>query len=280
MATVVFFHAHPDDEAIATGGTMARLSDEGHRVVLVSATAGELGETPEGLLGPGETLVERRRAELAEACRALGVHRHVELGYLDSGMAGEESNHRPGAFAAADPDDAAAALATILGDEQADVLVIYDEHGVYGHPDHVQVYEVGRRATEQAGTPVLYLVTLDRERMQELAASSGFAPPDEPDRDLEVMGEPGWRITTSVDVRPWVDRKRAAMTAHRSQIAPDSFFLAMPDDVFREVWGVEAYIRVRPAPEGFDGPREELLLLDPAAAGPTGSSAGAPTDRA
>ena len=150
MATIVFFHAHPDDEAIATAGTMAALSDAGHRVVLVTATRGELGEIPEGLLAEGESLADRRRAELTEACRVLGVARQTYLDYLDSGMAGEATNDRPGSFAAADVDEAAAALAGILTEETADVLVTYDEHGGYGHPDHVQVHRVGMRAAALA----------------------------------------------------------------------------------------------------------------------------------
>ncbi len=267
MATAVFFHAHPDDEAIATGGTMAALSERGHRVVLVTATGGELGEIPDGLLDEGETLIDRRRAELAEACRALGVHRRVELGYLDSGMAGEDSNHRPGCFAEADLGAAAERFADVLREERADALVIYDEHGVYDHPDHVKVHDVGRRAADLVGTPSLYLVTLDRDRLLALAAS-GFGPPDAADRNIETMGEPAWRITTEVDVRPWIAAKRAAMTAHRSQIGPDSFFLAMSDELFRDVWGSECYIRVRPVVEGGNpDTREPDLWLDGATSG-------------
>ncbi len=252
MANVIFFHAHPDDEAIATGGTMAALSDRGHRVVLVTATGGELGEVPEGLLADGETLVDRRRAELEEACRILGVDHQVALGFLDSGMAGEDSNRRSGSFAAADLDEAAGLLAARLRQERADVLVIYDEHGVYGHPDHVKVHDVGRRAAEQADTPVLYLATLDRDRLVALQAESDFGPPEGSGPELATMGEPGWRITTEIDVRPWIARKHEAMAAHRSQIPPDSFFLSMPDDVFTEVWGTESYIRVWP-PIGDSG---------------------------
>jgi LmbE family N-acetylglucosaminyl deacetylase len=257
MAHVIFFHAHPDDEAIATGGTMAALSDRGHRVVLVTATGGELGEIPEGLLADGETLVDRRRAELEEACRILGVDHQVDLGFLDSGMAGEESNRRPGSFAAADLDEAAGLLAARLRQERADVLVIYDEHGVYGHPDHVKVHDVGRRAAELADTPVLYLATLDRDRLVALQAESDFAPPEGSGPELETMGEPGWRITTEIDVRPWIARKHEAMAAHRSQIPPDSFFLSMSDDVFTEVWGTESYIRVWPPIRDFDSGRRE-----------------------
>src|ERR1700722_2942280 len=98
MATAVFFHAHPDAEAISTGGTMARMAAEGHRVVLVTATRGELGEVPDGLLAPAESLADRRAVELAAACAALGVARQEYLGYRDSGMAGEPTNDDPACF--------------------------------------------------------------------------------------------------------------------------------------------------------------------------------------
>lgn len=267
MATVTFFHAHPDDEAIATGGTMASLAAGGHRVVLVTATRGELGEVADGLLRPGETLGDRRAVELAAAASVLGVARHTFLGYHDSGMEGEESNARPDCFATADRAEAAARLAGILTEEGSDVLVVYDEHGGYGHPDHVQVHDVGMVAADVAGTPVVYMATMDRGFMLELrrrAAESGIGPEDELE-GADTMGEPSERITTEVDVTPWVGAKRDAMRAHASQIAEDSFFLSMPDDVFGEVWGQEWYIRVRPEPVGLgDGRREGGLLVSTA----------------
>jgi LmbE family N-acetylglucosaminyl deacetylase len=249
MATVTFFHAHPDDEAIATGGTMAKMADEGHRVVLVTATRGELGEIPEGLLDPGESLTHRRIDELAEASRVLGVSRQSFLDYLDSGMAGEDSNHRPGSFAAADVGEAATALADILTEEGSDVLVTYDEHGGYGHPDHVQVHRVGMEAARKAGVPVVYMATMNRDFFRSLssvAAQAGIDLPEGAPEEMETMGEPASRLTTEVDVTPWIDRKRAAMRAHASQISETSFFLALPDDLFTQVWGHEWYIRVVP----------------------------------
>ncbi len=265
MATVTFFHAHPDDEAIATGGSMASLAEQGHRVVLVTATGGELGEVAEDFLDPGETLAERRAAELAEAARVLGVARHLSLGYEDSGMEGEPSADRPGCFATADLDEAAGRLATVLEEEAADVVVIYDEHGGYGHPDHVQVHRVGMAAADRAATPVVYMATMDRGFMLELrrrAAESGVGPDDNLE-GADTMGEPSERITTELDVTPWVATKRAAMRAHASQIGEDSFFLSMPDDVFESVWGQEWFIRVRPEPEGLGaGVREGGLAVD------------------
>ncbi|MGO9028666.1 MAG: PIG-L family deacetylase [Acidimicrobiales bacterium] len=264
MSTVVFLHAHPDDEAIATAGTMAGLAADGHRVVLVTATGGELGEVPEGLLAEGETLAARRAVELGEAARILGVARHEFLGYLDSGMEGEPANTRPGCFAMADVDEAADRLAAILEDEAADVVVAYDEHGGYGHPDHVQVHRVGLRAGELAGTPGIFMATMDRDYLQSLRAladDSSWAPSEEMAAGMETMGEPGSRISTEVDVTRWIDAKRQAMRAHASQIGETSFFLSMPDEVFVEVWGREWYIRSRPpVPDPFEGPRQTGLL--------------------
>jgi LmbE family N-acetylglucosaminyl deacetylase len=265
MATVTFFHAHPDDEAIATGGTMASLADQGHRVVLVTATRGELGEIPEGLLDPGETLTERRTGELTEACRILGVARQAFLGYLDSGMAGDAANDRAGSFAGADLGEAAAALATILVEEGSDVLVVYDEHGGYGHPDHVQVHRVGMEAANRAATPVVYMATMNRDFFRTLSAQverSDWQPPEGTTDGLETMGEPASRLTTEVDVKAWIEAKREAMRAHASQIGETSFFLAMPDDVFSTVWGQEWYIRVRPEPESSpEQPLERGLMV-------------------
>jgi len=266
MATVTFFHAHPDDEAIATGGTMASLAAAGHRVILVTATGGELGEVPDGFLSPGETLGARRAAELAEAAVILGAARQLFLGYHDSGMEGEDSNSRDDVFATADLDEAAERLAGILDEESSDVLVAYDEHGGYGHPDHVRVHDVGMAAAERAGTPVVYMATMDRDFMVALRRTAAEAGADYvPDDELEgadTMGEPAARITTEIDVSPWLDVKRAAMRAHASQISEESFFLQMPDDVFANVWGQEWYIRVRPEPAGLgDGVREPGLVI-------------------
>jgi len=181
-------------------------------------------------------------------------------------MEGEESNARADVFASADRDEAAGRLADILAEESSDVLVVYDEHGGYGHPDHVQVHDVGMAAADLAGTPVVYMATMDRGFMLELrkrAAESDFGPDSDELEGADTMGEPSERITTEVDVTPWVDTKQAAMRAHGSQIAEDSFFLSMPDDLFADVWGQEWYIRVRPEPVGLgDGTREAGLVVN------------------
>ena len=144
MATVAFLHAHPDDEALATGGTMARLVDEGHRVVLIAATRGEEGEPVPGVLDDDEALGDRRTAELHAAAGILGVHRLAFLGYRDSGMADDPANDHPDCFWQADVAAAAERLGGLLDGEDPDLLVVYDPSGGYGHPDHIQVHRVGR----------------------------------------------------------------------------------------------------------------------------------------
>jgi LmbE family N-acetylglucosaminyl deacetylase len=262
MATLVGFHAHPDDEAIAQGGTLARASSEGHRVVLVFATRGELGEYPDGFLDDGETLGDRRVRETLAAADAMGAHRVEFLGYVDSGMEGETSNDDPLCFACADVDDAASKLAAILSEEEADILTTYDEHGTYGHPDHVQVHRVGHRAAEMARTPRVYEATMNRDFLKRLviaAREAGMDLPDMPDPDsFEGFGLGDDDITTTVDVTAFCAQKRAAMAAHRSQIAENSIFLSLPDDIFPLVWGTEFYVRVGAGP----GTSETWLFED------------------
>jgi len=254
MGTLVCFHAHPDDESISTGGSLARASAEGHRVVVVIATNGEYGEVPDDL-APGETLVDRRRAETEKSAAALGVHRLEWLGYKDSGMTGWEQNSDPASFLQAPLDEAAERLAGILREEAADVVTVYDWHGNYGHPDHIKVHTVGHRAAELAATPTVFEATMNRDhiiRMVEMARQAG-APirgdgdadfdPNGPADDGNPMGMSESEITHAVDVTAHLDAKRESLRCHRSQITDTSFFLEMPDDAFASAFGTEWFIR-------------------------------------
>ena len=174
MANLVFFHAHPDDEAIATGGTMALAADAGHHVTLVLATRGEHGEPNDGVLAPGESLAERREEEARRSAEILGVHVVEFLGYHDSGMVGERTNHDPLSFWQADRDEAGGRLAEILRRVEADVLVGYDPNGTYGHPDHVQVHHVGARGAEQAGIERVFWATANRTLIQQAMQDGAF----------------------------------------------------------------------------------------------------------
>jgi LmbE family N-acetylglucosaminyl deacetylase len=245
VATAVFFHAHPDDECTSTGGTIVKAAAAGHRVVLVTATRGELGECPEGLLSDGEELWERRIKELEAAARVLGVARGEFLGYRDSGMIGTPGNDDPSCFWQADVEEAAQRLAAILQEEQADVLTTYDGNGAYGHPDHIQVHRVGIRAAEIAGTPHVFEATMNRDHIRKLIkmmpAPEGVDAPD-PDT-MENLGVPEELITTKIDVRDVLEKKRDAMRCHETQVGDIGFFLGMPAETFATAFGDEWFVR-------------------------------------
>jgi LmbE family N-acetylglucosaminyl deacetylase len=256
MATLVSFHAHPDDEAIPTGGTIAKAAKDGHRVVLVFATKGEHGEVDDGFLDPGETLAARRVQEARRSAEILGAQRVEFLGYVDSGMMGTPENDAEGSFWQADVEEAARRLADILSDERADVLTVYDDHGVYGHPDHIQVHRVGVRAAELAGTPRVYESTGNRDQILGgllEARDAGVEMPGDLDPDaFSEFGVSEDEITTVIDVMDFLDVKKAAMRAHASQIAETSFFLSTPDEFFARGFGQEWYIRRGPRPAGIE----------------------------
>jgi len=251
VATLVSFHAHPDDEVISTGGTIARAAAAGHRVVLVVATNGDHGEVPDDLAA-GETLVDRRRVETEGSARVLGVSRVVWLGYSDSGMNGWEQNDHPDSFHRVDPDEAGARLAEVLRDEGADVLTIYDWHGNYGHPDHIAVHRVGLVAARLVPSVRVLEATMNRDafvRMIDAAREAGdpMGGPDDfdpsgPADDGNPMGTPEAELTLAVDVSNHLDAKRAAMRCHASQIEDTSFFLQMPDEGFSAAFGTEWFI--------------------------------------
>lgn len=232
MATVIAFHAHPDDEALWTGGTLALLAAAGHRVVLVVATDGNMGDGT----GPG---VGVRLGELAVSAATLGVARVEYLGYADSGhgplLYADPADRRR--FARAPVDEAAERLAALLRSEAADVLISYDARGGYGHRDHVQVHRVGARAAALAGGVRVLEATLPREPVDRLVrltrlgvvfrpARRGPAgrpgpPGAEPDPAYSPdppMFTPRREIAYRVDVRGHARQKRAALAAHVSQL--------------------------------------------------------------
>jgi LmbE family N-acetylglucosaminyl deacetylase len=256
MATAVFFHAHPDDEALFTGGTMARAAAEGHRVVLVTATKGERGldrslvadpilrwgESGPRAPDPVPNLGPRREAELRVAAGALGVARLHFLGYQDSGIDGDGAD----GFSAAPAEEAAQRLAAIIVEESAEVLVTYDERGIYGHPDHLQVHKVGLRAAQLADVASVFLATVDRDRLQamlHLAESFGLAITDDTLDWAVSAGVAADRITTSVDV-DFLDAKRQALAAHQTQFPPGTGLLELPPTAFQVVFGTEWYIEL------------------------------------
>lgn len=257
--TVVSFHAHPDDEAMLTGGTLARAAAEGHRVVLVTATAGGAGLTSRQVASEGD-LAGRRAAELDRSARALGCEKVVVLGYDDSGMDGLAGGDGL-AFARADVEAAAARLAEVLRGEKADVLTVYDAAGGYGHPDHVQVHRVGLRAAELAGTPVVLEATIDRRVLLRLVRALKLlgllrrAPPEWDPGRLAGAYTDRAELTHRVGVRQYAGAKRAAMAAHASQRTSDGspraldLYLRLPRVVYRWVFGHEWFTERGRTPE-------------------------------
>lgn len=239
--TVLVLHAHPDDESIFSGLTLRRLADAGARTVLVLATAGELGGSRVPLR-PGETVPERRIAELETAAELLGVSRLVLLGGRDSGLPGGPGLVHPRALAAADPLTLARHVAELADDEGAATIVHDDEHGIYGHPDHNAAFRVGALAAELTGATA-YRTTVDREHLH-TAARDGHLVHGAARAAATPFGRATVEITLAVSgTAAHLDVKRAAIVAHASQLGPED----VPASTFAAAYGYEWYRRTGPA---------------------------------
>ncbi|MEV0797664.1 PIG-L family deacetylase [Kribbella sp. NPDC050281] len=245
--TLVAFHAHPDDEALLMGGTLARLAAEGHRVVLAVATDGEAGATASSYRSAGR-LASYRRDELERSAAALGCARVVRFGFTDSGSTGPVAD---GAFSRLEIEQAAAPLIELLRAERADALTIYDPAGGYGHPDHQQVHAVGVYAARQAGTPLVLEATIDRRLIRRLVRLVEAIPgvlPAVRAADYDHAYSPASSITHCVDVRAYAVQKRRSFEAHASQASSDGgartlgLLLKLPRWLFRRILGREWYV--------------------------------------
>jgi mycothiol S-conjugate amidase len=255
-------HAHPDDESSKGSGTMAKYAAEGVRVVLVCATRGEEGDVLNPRMDkPGikERMPELREAELQTACDLLGVAKIYQLGYRDSGMPESAANADPAAFWNADPEEAVGRLVRIIRTERPEVVLCYDESRGYEHPDHIRVYEWGTRAFKEAGDPKMfpehgapwtpsklyYFATFTKKRFQILndaAVAEGIESPYAGWlENWDAMGFVEPEITTQVDVADHVELRSKALLAHATQIDPDSFWFAVPDEIQRQVYPWEDY---------------------------------------
>jgi N-acetyl-1-D-myo-inositol-2-amino-2-deoxy-alpha-D-glucopyranoside deacetylase len=242
-------HAHPDDEAISTGGVLARYAAEGVETVLVTCTNGELGDSPGGAKPgePGHTekmVVGSRREELEASCKALGVGHLELLGYHDSGMMGWPQNDAPEAFWQADVDEVAARLGGLMALYRPQVVVTYDPNGFYGHPDHIQAHRVTVAAIERSGVPdKLYYPAVPKSaipRFAEMLAVRGIEVPAE--IEDAPFGTPDEEIGAVVDCSAYAPAKFASLSAHASQ-AENIFFLALGEEAFSEVFSEEAFVR-------------------------------------
>jgi LmbE family N-acetylglucosaminyl deacetylase len=250
VTTVVAFHAHPDDEVLLTGGTLARLAAEGHRVVIVVATDGIMGEAS-----------DRRLRELRASAQALGAARVVHLGYADSGHGPVLFPDPPGRarFARAGLDEAAARLAAILREEHAGLLLSYDAAGGYGHRDHVKVHQVGARAAQLAGDVRVLEATWPREfyAWLYLAARLGRLIVRYQPQAARMAGSPRAAITHRVNARRYAAQKQAALAAHSSQHSGSGragrlmrLLIRLPVPVFGALLGYEWFAEpsTRPGP--------------------------------
>jgi N-acetyl-1-D-myo-inositol-2-amino-2-deoxy-alpha-D-glucopyranoside deacetylase len=280
MATLMTVHAHPDDESIGTAGVMAKGVADGHRVVLVTCTRGELGEivVPDLDTEPNHRrLGEIRAAELEAAMAELGVTEWENLGYRDSDMMGRVANRDPRSFWQADRDEAVGRLVWLVRRYRPDVITTYNEFGGYGHPDHIRTHLVAVAAFARAGEPAGYPEQLAegegsvepwaprklyeqaipasvRLAMRDRLHAIGRAWFDEPGEDAtpeeraafeEEMARrlvPDELITTRIDVRPYLDAKFRALSRHVTQMAPDHPFLVFGADGWREFWTEESFI--------------------------------------
>jgi N-acetyl-1-D-myo-inositol-2-amino-2-deoxy-alpha-D-glucopyranoside deacetylase len=227
MATLLVALPHPDDETFGVGGVMARAAEEGHRVVIVCATRGEVGEIADPTLATPETLGAVREGELRTAAAALGVQDVRFMGYRDSGMAGTPENQDPRAFVNADATSVVGHLVALIRDVRPDVVVTFDPGGVYGHPDHVAMCDRVTSAVDAAAQPGgagaphqvarLYYIAVPKSVMRlfrEVAEAAGAQWGA--GVDLDAAPEDS-EVTARIDVTPWLERKKAAVRAHATQ---------------------------------------------------------------
>lgn len=257
---VLLVHAHPDDETINNGATMALYASLGAQVTLITCTRGEEGEilTPELIhLASSDTdsLGEHRESELANAMEALGVSdfrflAEGERKYRDSGMMGTEPNNRPDVFWQADLEEASDYLVKVIEEVKPHVLITYDEIGGYGHPDHIQAHRVAMRASEKSNWQIhkIYWNTMPKSVLAESMAKmkelgSDFFGADNVD-DLPFAKEDS-SVTTLIDGNSHVEAKMAAMKAHHTQISLDGPFFALSNNLGLQVWGHEYYTLVK-----------------------------------
>jgi N-acetyl-1-D-myo-inositol-2-amino-2-deoxy-alpha-D-glucopyranoside deacetylase len=273
---ILLVHAHPDDETINNGATMALYADRGAQVTLVTCTRGEEGE----ILVPGlshfastkqDLLGLHRESELAAAMKALGISDYRFLGapatkFRDSGMMGTEPNNRPDVFWQADLDSAAAILVDVIEEVKPHILITYDEIGGYGHPDHIQAHRVAMRASELSTWQIqkIYWNTIPKsviaqgmEKMKEIG--SDFFGAESID-DVPFAKDDEF-VTTLIDGSDYVELKMAAMKAHETQIALDGPFFALSNNLGMQIWGDEYYTLVKGTKcEPFDSKGRETDL--------------------
>jgi N-acetyl-1-D-myo-inositol-2-amino-2-deoxy-alpha-D-glucopyranoside deacetylase len=274
---ILLVHAHPDDETINNGATMAMYAALGADVTLVTCTRGEEGEVlveehAHKAAAHDDLLGDHRVIELADAMKALGVTDHRFLGepnikYRDSGMMDTDPNKRPDCFWQANLDTAAQHLVSVIDEVKPHILITYDEFGGYGHPDHIQAHRVAMAAAEKSEWQIqkIYWNVTPRsviqegiDKMKELG--SDFMGAESAD-DLPFCKDDSF-VSAHVDGNGYVNQKMDAMRAHATQIAVDGPFFALSNNLGLQVWGNEYYTLVKgQKSEPFDELGRETDLL-------------------
>jgi LmbE family N-acetylglucosaminyl deacetylase len=281
--TMMAVHAHPDDEASSTGGVLAAYSAQGIRTVVVTCTNGEFGDGAGGVK-PGQdghdeqAVAKQRLAELRESCAILGVTDLELLGYHDSGMPEWDYKDRPDAFCNIPQAEVAARLTGLIEKYRPQVLITYDDRGLYQHPDHVHASVCAQAAFAESGIPAkLYLSAIrgsDWRKINDALREAGVDVPDfeETPEALQQAIEAEQRITTTVDIRAVLDRKREALFAHGSQMGEATWFSKIPGDVAQDTFGHEHFIRAADR-TGAPLPEDDLFAgLRPPQARPAGDA--------
>jgi len=267
--SLVFVHAHPDDEVLFTGGTIARYLDEGARVTLITCTNGEVGEiadVPE--LGTIDEIRPRlgevRIDELRAACAELGAVDLRLLGYHDSGMDGTPENEAPEAFVNQDIEEVIGKVAAIIDEVGAQIVVTYNAIGSYGHPDHIKAHDAAMGASKRCDIAKTYHIATPKSFIRaarDMAEEFGFSRDDFfSEEEIERIGTDDDEITTTLDVVPYIDRKFRALAAHRTQLGTTARVFAIPEELRPLAFGNEFYVLAR------------------STVGPRGASAGVESD--
>jgi LmbE family N-acetylglucosaminyl deacetylase len=254
MPTLMAVHAHPDDEGIQTGGVLALAAQRGFKTVLVTCTNGEMGDSPDGLKPESDghntaSTAELRLRELRKACEALSITDLELLGYRDSGMMGWPQNDDPTCFWRTPLEEATTRVAELMERHRPDVVITYDDKGLYGHPDHIQAHRATLAAAERTGIPQkFYEIAFPLSLMKAFAEMQRQARKDQPaepgpeHEEDRVFGTPDELITTTIDVTSAWEAKKASITAHQSQMA-NFDFLKMDEELVKGAFGKEHFVR-------------------------------------
>ncbi len=262
--TLLAVYAHPDDEAFGTGGSLARYTAEGVRVVLVCATRGEVGEISDPSFATPETLGQVRESELRCAAETMGVSEVVFLDYRDSGMAGTPENEDPRAFINAPADEVIAKLVTIIRRVQPDIVVTFEPNGGYGHPDHIVIHKhtvaAFHAAADSTSHPELgaawhsqrlFYSAIPRSFFREMVTRLKVLGEDVSDFERFEEDGRGWpdeMVNVTVDVANTVAAKWEALECHRTQFGPGNLFRRLPEKDVKQLMSREYFALAWPEP--------------------------------